>query len=415
MPRQSISPLVYFTSFAAFLTGAVATWVPSGYAVGFVLLLLAGLPLALVPKWRAPLNRGDKALLLAILLFGAVWLAEVALWGQPTRLYEKPARFLAGAAVLLALLTYPPRPAAVWAGIAIGAWGALGLMGWEKLVLGLGRREGIINAIQLGGLAMMFAMLCLAGMGWAATQQRARCWGLVLASGCVAGVLASLWTGSRGAWLAMPMGLVIIYFVYRPWLNKRVVLGAVLALTALLAAAIAAPQTGVQKRLAKAVEDVQIYAQDSTIQTSNGGRFEVWKASLWVVQAHPWLGVGETGFVEHVQEFARTGKVATYAQRFRHAHNEVLDVFAKRGVLGLASLLLLYVVPWRLFSRQLQGLSLPQRAYAAGGLLVVGMVATFGLTQAFIGGHNSGIMMYLAWLALFYTLLTRPPRQASAA
>jgi len=408
MPHQSISPMVYFTSFAALLTGAVATWVPSGYAVGFILFFLAGLPLVVVPRWRVPLSCGDKTLLFTIVLFGAVWLAEVLWWGQPMRLYEKPVRFLAAAAGLLVLLTHPPKPAALWAGIAIGAWGALGLMGWEKLVLGLGRREGIINAIQLGGLAMLLALLCLAGMGWAVQKKHARRWVIFLASGCVAGVLASLWTGSRGAWLAMPVGLVIVYFVYRPWLSKGVVLGVVFCLTALLAAAIAIPQTGVQQRLAKAVHDVQMYAQDTTIQTSNGGRFEVWKASLWIIQERPWFGVGETGFAERIQEFARTGKVATYAQRFRHAHNEVLDVLAKRGVIGFASLLLLYAVPWRLFSRELKALSLAQRAYAAGGLLVVGMIATFGLTQAFIGGHNSGIMVYLVWVMLFYVLLTRP-------
>lgn len=410
MREKMANQIFYYTSACAFLVSAIATWLPSGYVVGFTLLFLASLPLVLVPRWRPLLTKNDQALLGVILLFAGVWLAEVLLWGQPTRLYEKPARFLAAAAILLLLRKYPPKPASLWAGLIVGAWGSLALMGWERIVLDLDRREGLMNAIQFGGLAILMACLCLAGLGWAALQTRKRLWSLLLLSGFAAGLLAALWSGSRGAWLGLPVALAMLYVVYRPWLNTRLVLSGTALLGVMLALVIAMPQTSVQQRLAKAIEDVRLYAQDTTIRTSNGGRFEMWKASLRIGLEHPIFGVGETGYVEHVREQAKTGQVAAYVVRFRHAHNEFLDVFAKRGLVGVVSLLLLYGVPLRLFMRNGSALKLEQRAYAGGGMVLVGLYATFGLTQTFLSGHNNGLMMFLAYLLLFHVAFQQAGR-----
>ena len=99
-----------------------------------------------------------------------------------------------------------------------------------------------------------------------------------------------------------------------------------------------------------------------------------------------------------------------HAVLFNHAHNEWLDMFAKRGLLGVLALALFYAVPGGLFWRALRdtagaatSATKARRAAALCGLIgVVGFLG-FGMTQVMFA-HNNGNLMYLLttslWLAV---------------
>ncbi|HLR16976.1 MAG TPA: O-antigen ligase [Alcanivoracaceae bacterium] len=402
MGTTTHSKMAYYVSLCVFLVGAISTWVPSGYSIGYILLFVASLPLLFMPSLRPALEKADRWFIAIFLLFATLWLADAVLLKGDSSSIEKSFRFLTSGTVFLLLLKHSWKKIFLWLGVVGGSIGALGQIFWERAIQGLDRADGIMNAIQFGGLSMLLAFLCLAGLGWAVTRERKGAWVFLLLLGFVAGVLASFWSGSRGAWLGIPVGLAILYYVYKPWLRGKYIYGGIALLVGLLAIMLMVPQVGVQERWNSAVEDVNIYMQDTSIQTSNGGRLELWKASYHMIIEHPWLGVGDTGFVETVDQLAEDGKVAAYITEFSHAHNEFLDVFAKRGIFAALSLLLLYLMPPLLFVRQLNTLNMEQRAYVAGGLMVSALVMTFGLTQAFMTGHNSGLMIFVAYNLIFY-------------
>lgn len=86
---------------------------------------------------------------------------------------------------------------------------------------------------------------------------------------------------------------------------------------------------------------------------------------------------------------------------YDHAHNEFLDTLAKRGLLGLAMLLALYLLPMKLFVRQLHARDMELRSLAAAGVILPVAYIDFGLTQVFLS-HNSGVMIYGFWLAVLW-------------
>ena len=85
------------------------------------------------------------------------------------------------------------------------------------------------------------------------------------------------------------------------------------------------------------------------------------------------------------------------AKHFTHARNEILDRQVKHGLLAL---LALYAAPIIAFSAYLRHKDLAKRSLAVAGVLLPFVFIDFGLTQAFLR-HNSGVMMYAAFLMVF--------------
>jgi O-antigen ligase len=49
----------------------------------------------------------------------------------------------------------------------------------------------------------------------------------------------------------------------------------------------------------------------------------------------PWVGVGQLGYEQRQRAAVAQGAMPALAVRYNHAHNEWLDMFAKRGLLGV--------------------------------------------------------------------------------
>lgn len=392
--------LRYYTSFSVFLLGSLSLIVPSGYSIGSALLLLGAIALV-VRRPRLHLSRQDWLVIGAMAAYALVGMAEAWWDGQGTRGIDKPVRLLLAIPALLLVLAYPPRMAWMWCGIALGAIGAGTWAGWQKLVEGVDRASGFTYVIQFGNLSMLLGILCLAGLGWAVVQPHRRAWVILVSLGAVAGILGSLFSGSRGGWIGIPVVLLVLYRGYGRQLSARLKLVAIAVVMAGAVAAVAIPQTGVKHRIEAAINDVSQYVTRSNPVTSVGARFEMWKGASYLIAEKPFLGWGESGYQQGMQQLAERGVIDSSVLIFGHAHNEFIDALAKRGLLGLAVLLALYLVPMRLFARHLDADDLRLRSLAVAGVLLPVAYIDFGLTQVFLG-HNSGVMMYAFWLAVLW-------------
>ena len=83
-----------------------------------------------------------------------------------------------------------------------------------------------------------------------------------------------------------------------------------------------------------------------------------------------------------------------------HAHNQFLDEMAKRGIVGLGTLLLMMLTPLFLVKRRLRQ---PHNVdvHCGAALMTVTVFSTidFCLSQAFLS-HNSGISFFVAALVI---------------
>lgn len=402
----------------AFALLALSLALPSGYAIGALMLLAAGL-LRWPQFWRA--WRGGRAPFgsmgvwaAAIVVMTLAWLMYTVEGGQilwKARVnslgLERCVKYLLALLALPALFGQRPRVVALRWGCWLGAAGAGLLALWQTLVRGMERAEGYTNAIMFGDLALLLGACSAA---WALHARRSGAPLAQCAFGWTAaalGLTASVASGSRGGWLALPL-LAFMLALFAAALRARPVRRAAPTLFVATAASLlllALPP--VQERTALALHEWQAAATNvSEANTSVGLRRAFWNLAWELGCEHPLMGVGQLGYERAQAEAVAQGRMPTWAVDSNNAHNEWLDVWAKRGLLGCAALALFYAVPtallWRRWRRAWRGASPDAERAAAAlcGLMTVAGYLVFGVTQIMFA-HNNGNMFYLFGVSLW--------------
>ncbi|MGO0789574.1 O-antigen ligase family protein [Herbaspirillum seropedicae] len=408
----SCAPLPYmpfYSSLAVFLLLAIALVIPSGFSLGALMLVLGAVVLLRRDRPRTRLERDDRLIMLALLSYFFVNAVLNLAHHAPGREYDAPLRFLIALPALYLLRTYPPRPGALWTGAAVGALGAGLLSLWQWLADGNARPGGSTNPIQYGNIAALLAILAACGLARAIRLQHALRWKLLYAAGVVAALMATLLSGSRGSWLALPVCAVMAaWLMVRAGYARRVLqLGA--AALAVLVGLVLLPQSSLSARMRLALAETDGYVQRADAQSSVGARLEMWRIGLQLAPEHLLAGWGKQGMVEAKHEMVMQGRASPSVDDHTHLHNEYLDALVKRGVPGLAALLVLYLLPLWLFQRRqrLVAGSEARLAATAGVMLVLSYLA-FGLTQAFLT-HNNGVMLYAFLCSILWALCQEQP------
>jgi len=231
-------------------------------SVSLLLLMAVGLSVWARNGFKARLSRREW---LFVAVFAGFFLAGVIAFefGHQTdsgfRLLGRYLRLLLVLPALIALKRYRPPALLVWGGIGLGALG-LGLDAvWERIAgEGFLRPNGDTNvAILFGDIATLTTFVFAAGYVY--IDQRLPRLGPWLVALCVfAGLLASFLSGTRGAWLALPV-LLILFLSCRHMLHPRTVLAGGVTVVALFAGLYLLPQTHVHERLKAVASQWRLY------------------------------------------------------------------------------------------------------------------------------------------------------------
>jgi len=222
---------------------------------------------------------------------------------------------------------------------------------------------------------------------------------LLLAAAIALGAVGSVLSQSRGGWLALVLLLpVCAWLLVRTTGQRRVYWG--LCALALVAAALS-QVPAVEQRVDEARHEMQTYQQRGDGRSSVGQRLAHWQLAWQMGWDRPLTGWGRAGYEQEKARRVAAGLAHPVVLEFGHAHNEVLDLFAKRGLPGVALLLAFYGIPlfmfWPMARRIRDGAGKMDRESLS--LCLVGVMLPlsyigFGLTQVFLA-HNSGNMFYL--------------------
>lgn len=353
----------------------------------FVIVLVTAAALLTVrrirenPRQDLHYGSGFTALFTVMALTGVASLLANPVTGHGVRLV---AQMIMVAWVVWALGGLPPaarQASAVGAVAGLGAVAA-GVMALVEVgVLGARRADGAVgNAIVFGDLALVFG-----AVAWMLLPRRT--WATVAVVGAV---IASVLSAARGGWLAIPL-LVAVALAERrrrgqPLHLPRLVVGAGALVTLVVAIGGGVPM----QRLVATVGDVTQYVgaepPSAPTGTSVGARFEAWRAATEAFADRPALGVGwgnvQHAFAEQVASGERHPRIAT----FTHAHHQLLGTLASGGVVGAAALVALLAIPfrwcWREWRRRSE--TTDTSTTAAAGIMVLGSVAVFGLTETIL-------------------------------
>jgi O-antigen ligase len=304
---------------------------------------------------------------------------------------EKPARMFFAVSALMVVLAVRPSRRALWWGVTGGALAALLLAGWQRAVLRLDRPGGLINAITFGDLALCLALLALV----AAVELRdsRRQW-MLAALGALAGLGASILSGTRGSWIALALAAPVFARHARLLPGRRlpVLLAAGLALAA---SAWFVPALGVQARALQGVADLRTWLDGGSAFSAVGIRLELWKGAAMLVAEHPLAGSAN-----YKAEFARLvgeGRLDRVVMPMPHLHNDALQALVTGGIGGLLAWFAILAAPGAFFVRALRAAGGgPGSAPALAGLLLVLCYFGFGLTE---------VMFWSVKGSLFYALM----------
>jgi O-antigen ligase len=333
---------------------------------------------------------------------------------------DRPLRMCLMLSATLVVLVARPPARALWIGAAMGALASLAFVAWQGLWLGVVRPGGLMNPITFGDLALCLALLSLAG----ALQAGSRFGRWLMAVGVLAGLAASLLTGSRGGWLVLVLLIALPALLARQGrLPVRLALVLPLLAVVLAALAYALPQTGVRMRIAIGVSDVRLYLAGNPAPTSLNVRLELWRAGLMLIREHPWTGLDTPAYKRRMRAWVREGRLSPVVfapPEPPHLHNDVLQVLVTRGVLGLAAWIGILLAPLGFFwtrlrraGRQAHGPASPGYAAALAGLLLVLAYISFGLTEVIFWSMKANVFYALMVFLLAGWALMEDPVSAA--
>ena len=397
-----------------FLIGGVALSMPRGHSVGFYWVIVLGLAYWL--KERNPLIAAEtKHFTLPLLAYAAgnilLGLNESLEWRRLDP-YLPFGLMLFG---LWALRKYRPRAIWFWTGLAVGAMGAAAISGYQAISLQM-RAQGFSQAIQFGNVALLLGVLCMVR----AVLTLSKNWiNSFLWVGFVAGLAASVWSQSRGGWLAVLLIFIwIVVNATKNWPSTKRGVAALLLMCVILAPALQ-PNGVVQTRIAHAATEFMAYIETGKQDSSVGARLAMWRIGFEEIGKAPWLGVGDQGWVETRDAAIADTRLDKFSAGFGHLHNEYLDIAFKRGLVGLGLYLAMYLIPMMWFFKpHLTHPNVEVRSLAMAGMVIPMMFMDFALTQGFLA-HNSGRMMLVSlWMcvaALMLNAIDQSKAEQSAA
>ncbi len=235
----------------------------------------------------------------------------------------------------------------------------------------------------------------------------------------IMGIAASIFSGSRGGWLFLPVAAAILLIHLRKNNTFYSLKNILLSITLLsIAVFLLINNTKFTDRIDKASKEVTSYITKNTDvvgSTSVGLRIEMWKAAILAFHDSPYIGIGPGAFDVHLKRLAEEGIVnklaaeAIYRKQVQaphtHAHNEYLNTLATRGLLGISTIILVFIFPLiRFIKAEKAGVPLKSDFGLAGIFLVTGYMI-FSITESVLYHAMTANFYFLTLVSLL--LLTR--------
>ena len=388
--------------------------VKGGYNYAPILLMLIGLGHLIYyrfsKKLKWEMSADEKRLILIYIFYFSLFVISFLVHGGRSRELDNPLRIIFLLPLLLLFKQYPIRFNVLSHCIPIGAFVAGAIALYDRFILHspMAFTPRIMH-IQGGDISMSLGMFSLILTVYFALKTDKKLTALCLFA-TLFGMLGSFLSTARGGWIGIPFILVLILWTYRQAISRKflILIGSVISLT--IAIAVATPETKIQERINAAENEISAYIEHNDGSTSVGARFDMWKSALLMAREKPIFGWGMEGAGKEKQRQFEQGIISEYSAQFNHAHNQFLDDLSKRGILGLAALLAVLLIPLVFFLKHTSNPILEIKTIAVLGAIHCTSVIFYSISQGFFT-HNSGNIFYFFLVVVFYGMLAQLKRE----
>lgn len=365
---------------------------------------LAATPLLLVALFCLPWTTRQqytleiKTAICALTGYFIVTALSLIIYGGDLGQLDMPSRVIFASMIMLFIATIPPSIKVLFFSICLGA-SIAGIVAIYHCMTFGGRAffgHGYM-VIQAGGIASSLALLSVVALIYSKhTKDRALT--AVSTISIILGLLATLLSGARGAWVLLPLIIISLFYIYRGYFSFRS--KALVILSAITIMVLSYPTIG--PRINSMVSDIHGYKNNNS-QTSSGFRLEMWKSATYSALDKPIFGQGFEGVKQAKKEQVEKGLVNKSVLNNKRAHNQFFEELQTKGLIGLFTMLAFFGVPLYLLWKKVQTSCSRDSQYffAVAGIVHIISVIGFSLTQHYLA-HHSGILYYSIGSAIFF-------------
>ncbi len=370
--------------------------VPDGGAGILILLFLVSIIGLMKNRETIPLHPDERYFLYAVGLFFLVYAFNVLLFGSKISELDNPLRFLLLLPVFFYLRKVRLKLNYLALSLFFGTLSCVIFAIYQIYFLSIGRAHGITSIVAFGGISITLALMSLS-IALLASSKLLK--SLMLLS-FFFGLSASIMSGTRGAWLALPACLFVLLLINPlDWKKRsRIVLGT------LLLGGICATYfiPVIQLRVDLAIAEFNNYFSQGDFNSSVGWRLELWRAAAMVIFDNPVFGVGEGNFRQAMQQLADAGRATpALATTMSHVHNEFISATLHRGIFGLFTLLLIFFLPLTSFIKSIKSATGDKKILMMTGIILITSCVTMSLSDAFFALHVLSIF-YVTFIYFIY-------------
>ncbi|EJN01785.1 O-antigen ligase [Herbaspirillum sp. YR522] len=259
-----------------------------------------------------------------------------------------------------------------------------------------------VPIIAYSELVLLLGMFALLAVRW---ERDARWVQWLLMGGCLVALENIFISQTRGAWVTLPLFLVLgLAGALRNSSWQRV--AGVTALALAVGIGLAGQTHTVQLRVSEAVEDMNKFDSGVDRDTSLGLRLQLWKGAWILFREHPAFGVGPRNFPAALERLHEQGVLTSDAANLPHSHNEFLFNMATLGTFGMLGLLAIYAGPFWFFIGHVRTRDSETRRAALMGLTLCLGYAAFGLVDVMLMWRICDIF-YPMSMAVFVAIILR--------
>ena len=408
------TPHTFFTLVINLLAGLffiTVLIIKKGYS--YTPLILSGISIIyffiytfkLKKKWK--LDKDDKWLIFSFIFYFFTFFLSIIVNNDSLRVIDNPSRILLFIPVLFLFLfsIYKIKVKTILYSISLGAitTGIVAL--FQKFYLGYIKPFPEVMHIQAGNIAISLATFSLVLTIYFFIKKE-YCSALLGTLGIIFATISSALSGARGGWIGLPIVLISIFFLYRQYISKKLILSLITVIVVSIMTLISNPKFGIKKRYSEAKSDIILYLEKNNKNTSLGARFDMWGNALIAIKQAPLFGHGDKGYESFKEQQVESKQMEKNTLQFNSLHNQYLESWVKRGFIGFIGLMLVTLMPLFYFIRNLKEPSLDIKCIAILGITHILSHLFYFMSQSFLA-HNSGSIFYFFVLVLIYALVKK--------
>lgn len=263
-----------------------------------------------------------------------------------------------------------------------------GICGFYDLSTGIEDRYERLHGspIIYGDLAMLFGLISFVLWRYELDDKQRK--GLYFLA-FIMGFFASLYSGSRGGWIGLPM---VIWLFWKWGMFDRKLIWKMALIIGTVILALSLTDNPIRDRVLLAVQDIERYAGGDG-NNSLGTRFVMWKVAWDGFIASPVFGQGLGEFFAYKVQYVQNGLVGDYAARYKSTHNEYLNLLFSFGLIGTVLYVLMFVWLWKFYAAAIQTQS--SALYGRIGQLTIVAYLDFSLSEVMVSSKTGGAVFML--------------------